>query len=355
MGLAQCVFILVYIASRSWRSSRSIIPFLYFLLLGGLFYAEFSYGFLDVKFDYFEPALQVLWLILPLLSYLFIIQIIKLEKLPSVKHYWVLALIAVGFSLAYYGLRYSEECADGLVRCETFYNALIVIFIVFSSIAVSVLFIDPQGFRAIRLDKEKKDRYWLALTIIIINTALIAVILSKYTGMLTEADGRYIRIILGVGYVYLATTSLFRIYPPSIPIEKVANPDSLSASEKKVIADIEKLMTMDKLYQEPSFSRADLARELNISEGVITKVINAHYGKSFPSLVNEARVKEAQHLLADTDVTIKAIAEDVGFNSIATFNRVFKDIVGETASNYRAAHKKEPEDVKPSDSDYILG
>lgn len=351
MGLAQCVFILVYIASRSWRSSRSIIPFLYFLLLGGLFFAELALGLFALASGYFLSLLTFAWLVVPVISYLFIVQIINLEKLPALKHYTILPVMFLCVIIPFSFGDFSDDCTASTLKCTFFYDILISIFVVFSTLTVSALLFDPEGFRAIRTDKDKKDRYWLALTIVIINAGVVASALGTIAGVLGEQDGRYIRIILGVAYAYLATTSLFRIYPPSIPVEKVANPESLNSSERKIIEDIERLMTLDKLYQEPAFSRADMARELNISEGVITKVINAHYGKNFPTLVNEARVEEAKHLLVDTDMNIKTIAEDVGFNSIATFNRVFKETVGKTATEYRAENGK----AKDPDSEYILG
>lgn len=351
MGLVQCIFILVYIASRSWRSSRSIIPFLYFLILGGLFFFELALGIYSLTSDFYLSALTFAWLVVPVISYLFIVQIINLEKLPAFKHYLILPLLVLCVCIPYVFGDYSQECTGSIIKCAFFYDVLTAIFVVFSTVTVAVLFLDPHGFRSIRTEKDKTDRYWLAMTIIIINAGVVATALGAIAGFIEGKEARYIRIILGVAYAYLATTSLFRIYPPSIPVEKVANPDSLSVNERKIIEDIERLMTLDKLYQEPAFSRADLARELNISEGVITKVINAHYGKNFPTVVNEARVVEAKHLLADSDMNIKTIAEDVGFNSIATFNRVFKDFAGQTASEYRTQNSK----AKDPDSEYILG
>jgi AraC-like DNA-binding protein len=351
MGVAQCVFILVYIASRSWRSSRSIIPFLYFLLLGSLFFGELFLGLYPTVSEHRQSILMFSWMVVPVLSYLFIVQIINLEKLPALKHYMVLPLTFLCMAIPYLFGDYGDVCNQGTLKCALFYDVLITIFVLFSTFTIGALLFDPDGFRCIRTDKDKKDRYWLALTIILINAGLVASALSNIAGILNLREGSYIRIILGVAYAYLATTSLFRIYPPSIPVEKTANPESLNTGEKKIINDINRLMTMDKLYQEPAFSRADLARELNISEGVITKVINAHYGKNFPTLVNEARVEEAKHLLVDTDMNIKTIADDVGFNSIATFNRVFKDIAGQTATEYRNENAKS----KDPDSEYILG
>jgi AraC-like DNA-binding protein len=54
-----------------------------------------------------------------------------------------------------------------------------------------------------------------------------------------------------------------------------------------------------------------------------------------PQLINGYRVQDAAVLIAQTDAPIKDIAEEAGFSSIATFNRVFKDITGKSPSAYR--------------------
>jgi AraC-like DNA-binding protein len=43
-------------------------------------------------------------------------------------------------------------------------------------------------------------------------------------------------------------------------------------------------------------------------------------------------------LLRETDRSVTDICFDVGFNSLGTFSRTFRDIVGATPSAYRAGH-----------------
>ncbi len=44
-------------------------------------------------------------------------------------------------------------------------------------------------------------------------------------------------------------------------------------------------------------------------------------------------------LLRDTERTITDICFDVGFGSLGTFSRTFREIVGETPTEYRAGHE----------------
>ena len=43
-------------------------------------------------------------------------------------------------------------------------------------------------------------------------------------------------------------------------------------------------------------------------------------------------------LLRETDRSVTDICFDVGFTSLGTFSRTFREIVGETPSDYRVAH-----------------
>ena len=64
-------------------------------------------------------------------------------------------------------------------------------------------------------------------------------------------------------------------------------------------------------------------------------MINVHYNKSFSQLLNERRVADAKRLLEETTATVKIISGEVGFNSTASFNRVFRDISGQSPSAWR--------------------
>ena len=98
---------------------------------------------------------------------------------------------------------------------------------------------------------------------------------------------------------------------------------------------VENLINLERIYHEPSYSRSDLAKELNVAEASVSRIINLHFKKSFPQVLNEYRVEDAKRLLLDTDASIAVVAEEVGFNSISSFNRVFKDLAGQSPSSYR--------------------
>jgi AraC-like DNA-binding protein len=197
-----------------------------------------------------------------------------------------------------------------------------------------VLWIKKDLFSQVRSQKFGRERYWLILTIAINNIFFLALMFSYFNAEIINGDIARIRTLLGLVFIYLVTTSLFRVYPQSL-FKDGAGAAALSASEQALADKIIGLLAYEKIYHESGYSRSDLAKELGVSEYQASSVINAHFGKSLPQLLNEYRVEDAKHMLAETDADIKIIAEETGFNSIATFNRVFRDITGETPSAYR--------------------
>lgn len=98
------------------------------------------------------------------------------------------------------------------------------------------------------------------------------------------------------------------------------------------------LMENEFLYLNPLLSLDILAERVSLNERSLSNLLNQHLGKSFNDFVNEYRVEEAKRKLADPasrQFTIAAIAFDCGFNSLATFQRCFKQFTGITPSQYQ--------------------
>jgi len=79
--------------------------------------------------------------------------------------------------------------------------------------------------------------------------------------------------------------------------------------------------------------------EMSIHE--VSEHINKGLGINFSEYINRYRVDEVKKALLDPDsshLSLVAIAMDSGFNSKATFNRVFKKITGQSPSDYRSQH-----------------
>ena len=92
---------------------------------------------------------------------------------------------------------------------------------------------------------------------------------------------------------------------------------------------------MDRSYAEP-LDVPTLARIAHVSEAHFIRSFRAVFGETPNRYLQRRRVERAMWLLRSTDRSVTDICMDVGFSSLGTFSRVFRDVVGEPPSAYRA-------------------
>lgn len=335
LGVTQSVYIVVYMFLRSGRISRGGLPLVYFFVLALAFFFDMAERYLAGGFPHYFYLQWLTWFYGPPLSVLLVIQIAQIGQVPGWRHYWVLFLIPAAYLISQFLVRGSEGCAPGLL-CPELKEWLNLTGLISGAVSLLAIWFNRGVFEAISQQKTGKDRYWLILAITFINLFFIFMTLAGLKAQISHEQMVMIRTILGLAFLYLVGTSLFRIYPQAVYIaDAKGRPESLSPAEQEIAAKIENLLNLEKVYHEPSYSRADLARECGASEAVVSRVINIHFQKSFPQLINEHRVEDAKRLLLETDAPLKTVAEEVGFNALASFNRVFKDLTGKAPGGFR--------------------
>ena len=88
-------------------------------------------------------------------------------------------------------------------------------------------------------------------------------------------------------------------------------------------------MTLDSLAAYAGFSRYTLSR-----------MFRQHTGATFTQYLNRRRVTMAEELLSSSRMPVTQVALQCGFNSIATFNRVFREVRGCTPTQYRMIYEE---------------
>jgi AraC-like DNA-binding protein len=91
---------------------------------------------------------------------------------------------------------------------------------------------------------------------------------------------------------------------------------------------------MDRAYAEP-LDVATLARIAYVSEAHFIRTFRATFGETPNRYLQRRRVERAMFLLRTSERSVTDICMDVGFSSLGTFSRVFRDIVGEPPSAHR--------------------
>ena len=102
------------------------------------------------------------------------------------------------------------------------------------------------------------------------------------------------------------------------------------------------LMENEKPFLDPNLNISHLSNRLSIHSYQLSKIINSQLEKNFFEFVNEFRVQEFKQLIADPKnkhISILGLAMDAGFNSKASFNRIFKNLTGMTPSQFRMNFK----------------
>lgn len=92
----------------------------------------------------------------------------------------------------------------------------------------------------------------------------------------------------------------------------------------------------EQVYLTEELTIAAFAHELGIEPHQLSRFINVHLNTTYTDLINSYRVHEAKALLVNnSEDSILDIAFSSGFNSKASFNRIFKKMAGMTPSEYR--------------------
>ena len=94
---------------------------------------------------------------------------------------------------------------------------------------------------------------------------------------------------------------------------------------------------MDRTYAQ-ALDVPTLARIAHVSEAHFIRTFKATFGETPHRYLQRRRVERSMFLLRETDRSVTDVCLDVGFTSLGTFSRTFRDIVGETPSVYRSGH-----------------
>jgi AraC-like DNA-binding protein len=340
-GLAQSLLIIVYIAFRvrNWRQASLALA--YFSVLALSFGLQFS-----LRLDGYEEPLRIaLWfarMMGPPLCCLLVLQIGQGEEkgadLPPRRRFWVLGLPFLALlSLALIGAA-TPLCPPREVLCPGLFAWLQWMGSITGAVSMLALWGHKNLFGALRKTRGGMERYWLVMVLVMANIGAVGISLLSSTESIGTDTTDFLFAMLELTFIYLAITVLFRVYPS--PVALSAEPSrftrqELTAEEKQLADRIRQLMETDKPYHEQAFNRASLAREMGVPENVLSRVVNVSFGKSFPRLLNELRVEDAKWMLRNNDIPIQVVAAEVGFNSLASFNRAFREITGITPSQYR--------------------
>ncbi|RYE35458.1 MAG: AraC family transcriptional regulator, partial [Sphingobacteriales bacterium] len=105
---------------------------------------------------------------------------------------------------------------------------------------------------------------------------------------------------------------------------------------RQITSKLNQVIVEKELFKNPNLKVSDLAKVVNISGHQLSQILNEGIDKNFTLFINEYRINDAcKLLLSSTNLTVEAVAYEVGFNAKSTFFAAFKKMKGLTPSAYQ--------------------
>ena len=155
----------------------------------------------------------------------------------------------------------------------------------------------------------------------------------------------WLNLLLAIVTIYIGIRGYFTNTNKLQKLKFTFTPDPLSIPQSEKVNEISQdeldrvasFMNQEKPYLNPELNLSDLADALEMNRAQLSQVINSGFQKNFNDFVNSYRVeaiKEKLNAGSNEQLSLLGIAYDCGFNSKATFNRVFKKLTQTSPSEY---------------------
>lgn len=147
-----------------------------------------------------------------------------------------------------------------------------------------------------------------------------------------------VTLYIGIRGYFTDTNKLKKLefsFTPS-PISIPQSDDKQTVSQLEIDM-VSAFMKDEKPYLNPDLNLSELADDLKMNRGQLSQVINSGFGQNFNDFVNNYRVNAIKEKLNEgshKQLSLLGIAYDCGFNSKATFNRVFKKLTQTSPTEY---------------------
>jgi len=367
-GAIKALLLLGFVAARVPIRSLAAVPVLYVLSLLAGFAAPLaetvaSGPVAPAVVGALQPWLRAAaWLglgCLPAATYLFVLQLLD-GDVPPRRHFYVLAVpvLAVPAIVVATAAGSAPVCLDRSAALCLAPRPVLAIYHALAGLSVLLVLMAVARARlaGLRGPGPEREKRTLVLATILLQVVLIGLDIGVLAGVVGGQGGLIAAAALRLTFFYLVASAVFRVFPQVFllrrePVAAAAVPAAaappgpaagdgpcpraLDGDERALLARLDALMTREALYREPGLGRRQLADALGIAEHQLTRVVNVGLGRTVTELINRHRLEEACRLLATTDLPVTTIAFDVGFNSLASFNRVFKAATGERPTDLR--------------------
>ena len=97
----------------------------------------------------------------------------------------------------------------------------------------------------------------------------------------------------------------------------------------------EKVMNYIREHFSEDITLNGIADNVFLSPVYISRLIKENTGKNYVALIAELRIERAVELLKNTELYVYEVAEQVGYNNLKYFYKVFRKVTGKSPNDYR--------------------
>jgi AraC-like DNA-binding protein/quercetin dioxygenase-like cupin family protein len=115
----------------------------------------------------------------------------------------------------------------------------------------------------------------------------------------------------------------------------ILNTTDLTTSDTDKNDRLKKVFNYIKSNYQDEINLSQIADQTNMTTSSFCRYFKLNTGKSFIQYVNEYKINHAAKLLLETNLNVKTICFDSGFNNFSNFNRFFKKHYQTTPKKYR--------------------
>ncbi|MBC2838346.1 AraC family transcriptional regulator [Robiginitalea sp. SC105] len=144
----------------------------------------------------------------------------------------------------------------------------------------------------------------------------------------------YTAILLFMGFAFFIFLESQTFTPLAL---EAKNREFPNYDDQQNLVLLEQTINKNRSYLKPSFPLKELSRELDLPARYVSFLINHYHGKNYREFINQYRIDAFLEKAASGENEVKTLlglALESGFNSKSTFNKVFKDHMGKSPSEY---------------------
>lgn len=215
-------------------------------------------------------------------------------------------------------------------------------------------------YQFLKYIKQEKDKSWITILWLLISLIFFSWVIAILIGFFFAYDiSMAMKIIALAATFFIHWTTYVGIYKfrlsdnreeirallngLSIQIDNTAIPEKEKlTSDNLYFTKLELLFKQDKIYTDSRLHREKVAKELGISPGYLSQIVNQVTGSNFSNYLNQYRIEAVKKMLLNSEFqnySLLAMGLESGFTSKTTFYKAFKKFTGMTPSQYQKSFK----------------